>query len=64
MSNLEAWKSGSTLPEEIIVVGAHYDSVIGSPAQTIMPRAWPRFSKSPGTSQTVDAGERSGLSRL
>ncbi len=31
VSNLETRKSGSTFPEEIIVVGAHYDSVIGSP---------------------------------
>lgn len=29
--NLEATLTGSSLPEEIIVVGAHYDSVIGCP---------------------------------
>jgi Zn-dependent M28 family amino/carboxypeptidase len=29
--NLEAGYQGNTLPEEIVVVGAHYDSVSGSP---------------------------------
>lgn len=29
--NIEAERKGSSVPEEIIVIGAHYDSVIGSP---------------------------------
>lgn len=29
--NFEATRTGSSLPEEIIVVGAHYDSVLGCP---------------------------------
>ena len=31
-SNLEVEISGTTRPDEIVVVGAHYDSVPGSPA--------------------------------
>jgi hypothetical protein len=30
--NLEVEISGTTMPEEIVIVGAHYDSVLGSPA--------------------------------
>ncbi len=29
--NIEAERKGSSVPEEIIIIGAHYDSVIGSP---------------------------------
>jgi Zn-dependent M28 family amino/carboxypeptidase len=31
VSNIEVVKSGAAKPEEIIVVGAHYDSILGSP---------------------------------
>jgi len=31
VKNLEVENVGTTLPEEIILVGAHYDSVLGSP---------------------------------
>jgi len=31
VANLEAERLGTTRPEEIVVIGAHYDSVIGSP---------------------------------
>jgi len=31
VTNIEVERTGSTLPDEIVIVGAHYDSVIGSP---------------------------------
>ena len=31
VTNIEVERSGATLPDEIVIVGAHYDSVIGSP---------------------------------
>lgn len=31
VKNLEAEQRGSSVPEEIVIIGAHYDSVIGSP---------------------------------
>ncbi len=31
VANLEAELTGASLPQEIVIVGAHYDSVIGSP---------------------------------
>ncbi|UCH24208.1 MAG: M28 family peptidase [Deltaproteobacteria bacterium] len=31
VKNLEAEQRGSSIPEEIVIIGAHYDSVIGSP---------------------------------
>jgi len=31
VKNLEAEQRGASLPEEIVIIGAHYDSVIGSP---------------------------------
>ena len=31
MTNIEVERPGATFPDEIVIVGAHYDSVIGSP---------------------------------
>jgi len=31
VKNLEAERKGNSVPEEVVVVGAHYDSIIGSP---------------------------------
>lgn len=31
VTNIEVERRGATLPDEIVIVGAHYDSVIGSP---------------------------------
>jgi len=46
--NLEAELRGSTRPGEIIVIGAHYDSVTGSPVPTTTGAAWRPCSLWPG----------------
>jgi hypothetical protein len=45
--NLEVERPGSSRAGEVLVVGAHYDTVIGSPGPTTTRAARPRCSSSP-----------------
>lgn len=44
VANVEAARPGTTRAQEIVVVGAHYDSVQVVPEPTTMAAGWPRCS--------------------
>lgn len=43
---LEVIRPGSTRPDEIVIVGVHYEAVIGAPGANETARAWPPCSSS------------------
>ncbi len=59
--NIEVQITGKSKPDEIVVIGAHYDSVIGTPGRTTTRAVSRRWSASPTPSS---APSRSGRLRF